>query len=122
MTLSIGRLSAALEVEETTLRAWISHAEATFILGRRDGGRRVFDFPDAYALAIMAALYHARVRVSPQIIKSVLSHIVQGGEIIQPKPGETLEVSESEGAAVIVYLDLASEIASDRLNNRMVAA
>ena len=59
-------LSAALAVDESTIKNWVGLGR----LGRKEGRQRVFDHGDAFAIGLLAALLKAGVPVNYSAIES----------------------------------------------------
>ncbi|MBY3175638.1 hypothetical protein HFO27_13455 [Rhizobium leguminosarum] len=59
-------LSVALAVDDNTIRNWVRLGR----LGQREAGRRIFEPTDAFAIGLLAALFHAGVPIGFATIES----------------------------------------------------
>lgn len=91
---STAELAAAFAVDKNTLRNWIALGR----LGRREGGARVFDRADSFAIGLAAALHHAGLPIGYTTIESAKLLAVS-----KDRPS-TVRVRGNDVASVVIDL------------------
>lgn len=92
-----------LDVNATTLSTWVTFAKMHREFGAKRGGRRCYSNHETYVLALMVALHHAAMPVSPETVSRILSAAYTASTPIIPADETQIDVSRTDAAGVILY-------------------